>query len=180
MALPTEKSAFPAKAGIHLSGDGAVEEWVPAFAGSADFFGIIFLRAERAPVRRSGSARNDTGKVPGYAPSPAASARARAQKSATDSSSARAVGTMPARASRGSTGTPSVLRLERSILRRWPKAAAVTRSRTGFAAGASATGRGVRRTTLDVTFGGGTKARGGRSKRIFGSVSHCTTTERRP
>src|SRR5712691_3808183 len=25
------KSAFPAKAGIHLSGDGAIEEWVPAF-----------------------------------------------------------------------------------------------------------------------------------------------------
>jgi len=41
-SAPTEhyskKSAFPAKAGIHLSSDGAVEEWVPAFAGNADFW----------------------------------------------------------------------------------------------------------------------------------------------
>jgi hypothetical protein len=28
-------AAFPAKAGIHPSGDAAVEEWVPAFAGNA-------------------------------------------------------------------------------------------------------------------------------------------------
>ncbi len=33
-----QKSAFPAKVGIHQSGDGAVEEWVPAFAGNADFW----------------------------------------------------------------------------------------------------------------------------------------------
>ena len=77
-------------------------------------------------------------------------------------------------------GTPSVFRLERSILRRWPKAAAVTRSRAGFAAGASGAARGISATTLDVTFGGGTKARGGRSNRIFGSVSHCTSTDSRP
>jgi hypothetical protein len=32
-----EKSAFPAKAGIDFYGNGAVEEWVPAFAGNADF-----------------------------------------------------------------------------------------------------------------------------------------------
>src|SRR5712691_7277139 len=31
-SLPT---AFPAKAGIHLSGDGAVDTWIPAFAGNA-------------------------------------------------------------------------------------------------------------------------------------------------
>jgi hypothetical protein len=30
------KSAFPAKAGIHASRDGAVEKWIPAFAGNAD------------------------------------------------------------------------------------------------------------------------------------------------
>jgi len=35
--VTNQKSAFPAKAGIHLSGDGAVEKWVPAFAGNADF-----------------------------------------------------------------------------------------------------------------------------------------------
>ena len=35
-------------------------------------------------------------------------------------------------------------------------------------------------TTLDVTLGGGTKARGGRSNRIFGSASHCTSTDSRP
>jgi len=33
----TKKSAFLAKAGIHLSGDRAVEESVPAFARNADF-----------------------------------------------------------------------------------------------------------------------------------------------
>jgi len=34
--LRPKKFAFPAKAGIHLSGDGAVERWIPAFAGNAD------------------------------------------------------------------------------------------------------------------------------------------------
>src|SRR5713226_3817617 len=34
----SKKSAFPAKAGIHLSGDGAVEKWIPAFAGNASLF----------------------------------------------------------------------------------------------------------------------------------------------
>src|SRR6266571_9572630 len=37
MALSTKNPAFPAKAGIHLSSDEAVEEWVPAFAGNAVF-----------------------------------------------------------------------------------------------------------------------------------------------
>ncbi len=107
-------------------------------------------------------------------------ARASAQNSTTDSSSARAVGAMAAWASRDSTGTPRVLRLERSILRRWPNAAAVTRSRTGLEAAAKGLARGARRTTLEVTLGGGTKARGGRSKRILGSVSHCTRIDSRP
>jgi len=31
----SRKIAFPAKAGIHASGDGAVGEWIPAFAGNA-------------------------------------------------------------------------------------------------------------------------------------------------
>src|SRR5437763_1305404 len=41
----------------------------------------------------------------------------------------------PAASSSGSVGTPNVLRLDRSILRRCPNAAAVTRSRIAFAAG---------------------------------------------
>ena len=55
-------------------------------------------------------------------------APARRTKSATASSSARAVGGMPRR-SRTSTGlAKALLKALRSILRRWPKAAAVTRS----------------------------------------------------
>src|SRR6185437_14716985 len=97
----------------------------------------------------------------------ASSPRANAQNSVTESSSARAVGTIPAPASSGSAGIPSDLRLDRSILRRCPNAAAVTRSSVGLSAGDSGTGRGVNRTTLDVTFGAGVKARGGMSNRIF-------------
>src|SRR6266542_205488 len=50
--VTNRKSAFPAKAGIHLSGDGAVEGWVPAFAGNADFFGIRRIRASAVLVDR--------------------------------------------------------------------------------------------------------------------------------
>jgi hypothetical protein len=32
----SKKIAFPAKAGIHPSSDGAVEGWIPAFAGNAE------------------------------------------------------------------------------------------------------------------------------------------------
>jgi hypothetical protein len=35
---------FPAKAGIHPPDDGTAEEWVPAFAGTPDFFVIVSLR----------------------------------------------------------------------------------------------------------------------------------------
>ena len=75
---------------------------------------------------------------------------------------------------------PSVRRLARSILRRCPNAAAVTRSSAAFEAGASGSARGRSDTRLDVTFGGGTKARGGKSNRIFGSASHCTMTDSLP
>jgi len=37
VGVANQKPAFPAKAGIHLPGDGAVGGWVPAFAGNADF-----------------------------------------------------------------------------------------------------------------------------------------------
>src|SRR5439155_21348508 len=109
-----------------------------------------------------------------------ASARASAQNSGTDNSSAREDGMTPAAVSSGSTGMPSVLRLERNILRRWPNAAAVTRSSAGLAAGANGAVRGTNDTTLEVTFGAGTKAEGGTSNRIFGALSHCTMTDNRP
>ena len=60
-------------------------------------------------------------------PRQAARARASATKPATEMSSARAVGSRPAAASRAATSTPSERRLWRSILRRWPNAAWVTR-----------------------------------------------------
>src|SRR5215472_18466715 len=107
-------------------------------------------------------------------------AQARAQNWATESSSARAVGATPAHASTGPTASPSDFRLVRNILRRWPNAAAVMRSSAGRRAGASGSARGRIATTLDVTVGGGTKARGGTSNRIFTSASHCARTERRP
>jgi hypothetical protein len=34
---------FPAKAGIHPSGDETAEEWIPAFTGKPDFFVIVSL-----------------------------------------------------------------------------------------------------------------------------------------
>ena len=82
-------------------------------------------------------------------------ARARAQNSSTDSSSARAVGGTPAAAIKASVSTPSVFRLARSILRRCPKAAAVIRSSARRSAGASGAGRGVSPTRVDATLGGG-------------------------
>ncbi len=68
---------------------------------------------------------------------------------------------MPARSSNGSTASPSGFRLVRNILRRWPNAAAVTRSSAGRRAGASGLARGMIATTLDVTFGGWHKSPGG-------------------
>ena len=53
---------------------------------------------------------------------------------------------------------PSDFRLWRSILRRWPKAASVTRSQRAAFAGRAALARGTSSTSDDVTLGGGTKA----------------------
>ena len=50
------------------------------------------------------------------------------------------------------------LRLERSILRRWPKAAAVTSPRILAEQGGSGRSRGMSSTTADETFGGGVNA----------------------
>ena len=66
---------------------------------------------------------------------------------------------MPAAASSGSGSAPSDFRLWRSILRRWPNAAAVTRSSSARSQ-ASGSARGTSSTTDEVTFGGGTKADG--------------------
>src|SRR5262249_39218667 len=72
--------------------------------------------------------------------------RARATKPSTGISSARAVSAMPTEASRGFGSNPRVRRLWRSILRRWPKAASVTRS-SAARSQPRGSGRGTRRTT---------------------------------
>ena len=57
--------------------------------------------------------------------------RASFRKASTGISSARSVGSMPAASQNGHGIGPELLRLERSIFRRWPKAAAVTASTRG-------------------------------------------------
>ena len=84
--------------------------------------------------------------------------RASATNRSTDNSSARAVASRSAAASKAGTSTPSERRLWRSILRRWPKAACVTLSSS---CGRRAAARAWHRSTSeDLTFGGGTKRRG--------------------
>ena len=73
----------------------------------------------------------------------------------------------------------AAFRLWRSILRRWPKAARVTRSRSAIRQG-SGSGRGRRWTTLEVTFGGGTKADGATSNRMVACVRQPHSTPSRP
>ena len=77
---------------------------------------------------------------------------------------------MPASSSSAIVSTPSDFRLCRSILRRWPKPASVTRCKA-FESQGSGTGRGVNRTTDDVIDGGGTKACGATSNNIFASAA---------
>ena len=72
----------------------------------------------------------------------------------------RASGAIPAASHR--SAPPRVLRLERSILRRWPKAAAVTRSSRFSISRSGRSARGTRWTTALATFGGGVKAAAGR------------------
>src|SRR5262249_37127793 len=90
------------------------------------------------------------------------SARASAQNSAIDNSSARAVGATPAVARSGSTGTPNVLRLQRSILRRWPKAAAGARSSGPLSAPARGSRRRARRAPPDARCNFGRRDKGAR------------------
>ena len=94
---------------------------------------------------------------------------------------ARAVGSMPQAAAWGPIA-PSDRRLRpRNILRRRPNAAAVTRLHTSAdRAHGSGSVRGIRRTTEEVTFGGGTKAAGATSNRIFASQRQPASTASRP
>ena len=74
---------------------------------------------------------------------------------------------------------PSDFKLWRSIFRRWPKAAAVTCSRTTRVAGKRIAAR-YQLTTDEVTLGGGTKALAATSNRIRASVRQPARTESRP
>ena len=82
-------------------------------------------------------------------------------------------------AAESSASPPIALRLCRSILRRWPKAACVTRSSERSAAG-SGSARGTICTIDEVTLGGGVKACRGTSNRIFACVRQPASTPSRP
>jgi len=92
--------------------------------------------------------------------------------------SARRSGAMPARAS--SAVPPSAFSDPRSIFRRCPNAAAVSRSIAANSAGSGCTGCGVSTTTADHTFGGGTNAAGGMRRRNSAVQIHCASTDSRP
>src|SRR6185295_10256394 len=108
-----------------------------------------------------------------------ASTLASATNPATGISSARRVGSMPARSRMGIGSTLSTRRLDRNIFRRCPNAAAVTRSNVARSQERGAA-RGTSRTTEEVTFGGGTKALRFISNRIFPSVRQPVSTLSRP
>ena len=108
----------------------------------------------------------------------ASKACARRTKPATSTRSARRSGAIPA-ASSSAAASPRLLRLARSILRRWPKAAAVTASSAPSVQGRGSR-RGSRWTTLDVTLGGGTKALAATSKRRADRVRQPASTASRP
>src|SRR5690606_30700738 len=91
-------------------------------------------------------------------------ASANLRKPATSMVSARASGSIPAASHRAAP--PSCFRLERSILRRWPKAAAVTRSSLFSRSGGGRSVRGITCTTAEATLGGGVKAAAGRCMTI--------------
>src|SRR3989338_9515498 len=71
-------------------------------------------------------------------------------------------------------------RLERTILRRWLKAAARIFSKVSNDGACSSITRGINWTTLDLALGGGVKAEGGRSNNFLVVQSHCAMTEMRP
>ncbi len=105
--------------------------------------------------------------------------RAIATKPDTGTVSARRVTSTSAAAASRSGSTPRDFRLCRSILRRWLKAAAATCS-SRRRSQASGSARGTRRTTDDVTFGGGVKAAGEMSNRILVSARQFDSTPSRP
>ena len=71
--------------------------------------------------------------------------------------SARRVGSILQAISMVSASFVICFRLERSIFRRWPKAAAVTFSSVDKSASASGCSLGIRLTIAEITFGGGDK-----------------------
>jgi hypothetical protein len=107
-------------------------------------------------------------------------ARAMRQKSATVRFSARKLASMPSPAKSVCGSAMMGLRLERSILRRWPKAAAVTFSSVSTAQGTGGTASGTIETIADVTLGCGVKARRSTSNRSFAVARHWQRTESRP
>ena len=103
---------------------------------------------------------------------------ARAWKPSIGMVSARASGDRPAASQ--SVAPPRTFKLERSILRRWPKAAAVTFCRASSRAGSGRSVRGTRRTTAEATLGGGVKARAGTSMTMRASAVTWAITASRP
>ena len=87
---------------------------------------------------------------------------------------------MPAESSSASACGVNARSAARSILRRWPNAAATTRSSTAGSAGASGAARGTSRATLEVTLGGGTNAAAGTSKARSARQRHCAAIASRP
>ncbi len=87
---------------------------------------------------------------------------------------------MPQACSSVSGSSTSCLRLERSILRRWPNAAAVTRARDCGVHGGEGSLCGTSSTTADATLGAGVKASRGTFMTMRGDVRHCASTDKRP
>jgi hypothetical protein len=74
----------------------------------------------------------------------------------------------------------SALSDDRSILRRWLKAMAVTRCNTPKSQGKRGSGRAVTCTTAECTLGAGVKASGGRVITIPTLQRHCASSASRP
>ena len=121
------------------------------------------LAAERAPARSTDRPGRIRQRLRGRADRSDRSrhARASAQKPR-PTSSARMVPSIPA-AESSLAASPNDLRDERSILRRWPKAAAVTRSRSSSGRGEPLRRAASAAPRLEATLGGGTKASAGMS-----------------
>ena len=108
----------------------------------------------------------------------ASQASASARNPSTGIVSARACGSSPATSTKASP--PINVRLDRSILRRCPNAAAVIYCKASRRAGEGRVAKGSRRTTADSTLGGGLNARAGTSMTRRALQVACTITAKRP